>query len=611
MVNDHNLNQNKSESTINQSSQIELDENLKTEPVKEFNQKIQLSSLIKNLTKKIDHPKKETVSSNSKDLEDQEKSKRIYDRPFRPKIDITNVDIYDFEPIKKNYSKNRLVFNLNYLEKETEFRFSDQWANWIERDISCANSPLAQLFKEQRMAVNPLIHQAYAMKSGKNVQASEEVQKEVYSPLRNLNQIEEELKECRDEEFAKMNRLDQDMIRNKGLNLKPLFENQFMKQQSSKEEHLSDHELDEDQVIKKNQLKISEITALDYLRRIKNKEIDVQNVKLKEVIDKKIDNKDNVTFKREKLEYDSKGFKNYKNQVFNFYALNNPDRALFLESEIIFNNLGIVAVNKPYGLICPGDKEISFGDKNKKPVELISFLRDFAYLVAMQDKKDGKENTFEDLNNPILYPIYKLDRNCTGVYILAKNKETTKIVHKLFKERQVKLFYDAITKNVPKLDKASIDIPIEQDHKDTKYGRMLLRPDVQGDYKVLVKASKRADKAITNYKVLKTHKNAAYLELNPLTSVKHQLRVHLGIGLRTPILGDHLYDNAHKIDYQKLPLDMLLNLNVRPTKTMHLPMHLHCKLIILNQFGRNGKDIFLKADLPNFFKENLKSLKLN
>lgn len=454
------------------------------EPTEAFNKNVKLASL--------------AFSSEKADPSEPDASrrpKRVRTRPFRPKVDISKVDIYDFKAIKEDYSKHNAGIKTNYRHSSpTEFRLTNQWAAWIERDSLLYVSPLAKLVRERRMMRSPWLAIEYenfdaekdagkhlTSNSGKDASKEAEEGEELsYSPLKSFESLKEELKGIEQEEsqlrFHAMNE-DELSDESDGMNLKPIFEQDIL--QKRKEQRLAKQkeELDEEDVEEQPTQKktpVSEMTALEYLRKIKSKEVEPKYESLKKLISKKKETeKDSVTLKVEKPEFDSKGFKNYKHQTLNLYALSDADRALFLEGEIIFNNLGIVVVNKPYGVTCPGDHDRYVTEQNKKPVKLSSFMKEFAQLVAIQDRGRDEENTFDDLSNPVLYPIYKLDRNCTGVYILAKNKETTKRIYELFKERKVNLFYDVITKNVPTTEKASIDIPIDLDRRDP-YGRMRL-----------------------------------------------------------------------------------------------------------------------------------------
>lgn len=101
-----------------------------------------------------------------------------------------------------------------------------------------------------------------------------------------------------------------------------------------------------------------------------------------------------------------------------------------------------------------------------------------------------------------------------------------------------------------------------------------------------------------------------FLKVFPETGIRHQIRVHLGFGLRCPILGDHKYSYVDLLAPQKLPSDILLALRVRQSKVRHVPMHLHAYVYMIPQAGTDGKNIFIKAPLPFHFRMNMSKLKL-
>src|SRR4051812_6915158 len=113
-----------------------------------------------------------------------------------------------------------------------------------------------------------------------------------------------------------------------------------------------------------------------------------------------------------------------------------------------------------------------------------------------------------------------------------------------------------------------------------------------------MKPSRNGKRAVTKYKVLCQRGNAALLEVEPETGLRHQIRVHLGFGLRCPILGDHKYSHLDKMMPQKLPADMLLSLNIRQAKVRTVPMHLHARHIMIPEMGADGKNIFVHCPLP-------------
>ncbi|MFC2317597.1 MAG: RluA family pseudouridine synthase [Candidatus Saccharibacteria bacterium] len=135
--------------------------------------------------------------------------------------------------------------------------------------------------------------------------------------------------------------------------------------------------------------------------------------------------------------------------------------------------------------------------------------------------------------------VHRLDRDTSGVIIGAKNNETANLLKKQFAKRLTKKTYIAITTSIPKLEKARIDLPIARNPK---------KP-------ATFKVSSNGKVAITDYKVLKTNKNYALIELMPKTGRTHQLRVHLNY-INCPILGDKVY-GAKKADRMYLHAEKL------------------------------------------------------
>lgn len=135
--------------------------------------------------------------------------------------------------------------------------------------------------------------------------------------------------------------------------------------------------------------------------------------------------------------------------------------------------------------------------------------------------------------------VHRLDRDTSGVIIGARNNETANLLKKQFAKRLTKKTYIAITTSIPKLEKARIDLPIARNPK---------KP-------ATFKVSSNGKVAITDYKVLKTNKNYALIELTPKTGRTHQLRVHLNY-INCPILGDKVY-GAKKADRMYLHAEKL------------------------------------------------------
>ncbi|KAL3857482.1 hypothetical protein ACJMK2_012150 [Sinanodonta woodiana] len=285
---------------------------------------------------------------------------------------------------------------------------------------------------------------------------------------------------------------------------------------------------------------------------------------------------------------DSKGFRILKGQVRDLNNMPSSEVLELLYRSIIYNENDIVAINKPYGLPSHGGPgvQISVGQ----------------LLPSLAEKLDRKLET--------LHLIHRLDKEATGVMLLARTPEMAWRINGAFRHREVIKKYWAITKNVPKPSEGIINIPMAEGTVQGKT-RMVLRPDY-GDQRELLKMKKNYQpkyEAVTRYRVRDDHGSAALVECMPETGIKHQIRVHLAFGLNTPILGDHKYSHFDKLAPQKLPPDILHRLKVQQSKVRYVPMHLHALSVMIPEF-LGGKNFYVSATLPMHFVRNLSSLKL-
>ncbi len=130
-----------------------------------------------------------------------------------------------------------------------------------------------------------------------------------------------------------------------------------------------------------------------------------------------------------------------------------------------------------------------------------------------------------DLSIPRAGLVHRLDRETSGVMVVAKTPEFQAEMVSLFANREVHKTYHSIACGEVPDDKGTIDVPI---------GR------VAGGK---IKASEVGREAITDYKVLERKNGFTYIELYPRTGRTNQLRVHLN-WLGYPVLGDWLYKGA-------------------------------------------------------------------
>ncbi|MBI4335170.1 MAG: RluA family pseudouridine synthase [Candidatus Omnitrophica bacterium] len=121
--------------------------------------------------------------------------------------------------------------------------------------------------------------------------------------------------------------------------------------------------------------------------------------------------------------------------------------------------------------------------------------------------------------------VHRLDKDTTGLMVVAKDDQTHRLLAGQFKERTIKKRYIAFVKGAVELDTGLIEAPIGR-HPSQRQ-------------KLAVRFSESRD-ALTEYKVVKRFSDCTMLELTPKTGRMHQLRVHLAY-IGHPILGDAVY----------------------------------------------------------------------
>lgn len=143
-----------------------------------------------------------------------------------------------------------------------------------------------------------------------------------------------------------------------------------------------------------------------------------------------------------------------------------------------------------------------------------------AGLLSMAKGEYCPEKTLADYG----LIVHRLDRDTSGVMILAKNTEVQKFLKKQFQDRKTHKTYYAVIDGRPKLDAARIDLPIARDLKRPT----TFRVDAGGK------------ESETFYKVILTDDEHSLVELKPTSGRTHQLRVHMKY-LGHPIMGDVVY----------------------------------------------------------------------
>ena len=222
----------------------------------------------------------------------------------------------------------------------------------------------------------------------------------------------------------------------------------------------------------------------------------------------------------------------------------NPTNQIIKANEdlIIDDNENFIVLNKNSGISVQG------GTKSKKN------------LIDIFSKSEIFKNT-----KP--YSVHRLDKDTSGVFIMAKNRETAQLLTSLFRLRKVHKTYLAVCHG-----------EIEEDSGE--WNDDLIRYD---------NGKKIIEKAKTIFKVIDKNSNSSLVEMKPITGRKHQLRKQL-FNIGHSIYGDKKYNSSFF------------------TKGINKDLMLHSYQI---RFMINEKKYTYRALLPDYFKKLLKTKRLN
>ena len=235
---------------------------------------------------------------------------------------------------------------------------------------------------------------------------------------------------------------------------------------------------------------------------------------------------------------------NFKEKIETKKIKFNPSNEIIRENEnlIIDNNSNFVVLNKSAGISVQG------GTKSKK--NLVDIF--------------SKSKIFEG-SKP--YSVHRLDKDTSGVFLIAKNRETAQLLTSLFRLRKVHKTYLAICNG-------------ELEKNSGEWNNDLIRYD---------NGKRIIEKAKTFFKVIDKNTNSSLVEMKPITGRKHQLRKQL-YNIGHSVYGDQKYQSE------------------KNNKGINKNLMLHSYEI---KFKIDNKKYTYKALLPDYFKKLLKTKRLN
>lgn len=222
-----------------------------------------------------------------------------------------------------------------------------------------------------------------------------------------------------------------------------------------------------------------------------------------------------------------------------------------LKTRIILNTEHFLALDKPFGLASQGGTGIK---------DALSF-----YL-----------NVLCPANPESLRIVHRLDRDTTGVLVLAKSLSASQILSQCIAQRQFNKYYLALLVGEVDQDYGTIDLPLG---KLTGYFKEKMSPHAS-----------TVTTAVTHYYVIAKRGGLTLICFKPITGRTHQLRVHSTEGLGHSILGDGKYGGRHAY------LDGVVD-----------RMHLHAWTAAFDMDDTNYE---VTAPLPAHFKNTLQQFNL-
>lgn len=179
--------------------------------------------------------------------------------------------------------------------------------------------------------------------------------------------------------------------------------------------------------------------------------------------------------------------------------------------------------------------------------------------------------------------VHRLDRETTGVLLVAADAGTARTLSTAFEQGRVHKEYVAVVRGAMPGDEGTIDLPLG----DGDRSRVFVRREIKLD----------GERALTRWRVEQRVDGATILRLFPETGRRHQLRVHLAAAGH-PILGDILYGRADA-DY----LDLVRGIrDARRDEGGPVRHLLHCARLVFPDPGGPG-NVTVESRLPSDFRE--------
>ena len=203
-----------------------------------------------------------------------------------------------------------------------------------------------------------------------------------------------------------------------------------------------------------------------------------------------------------------------------------------------------------------------------------------AGVPVQVDVRSSEHTVLEDVRKeyPEAMLVHRLDKDTSGLLIVAKNSVSYEYFKQLFKERKVKKIYIALVGGVVSKNEGTISLAIARSKKD--FRKRVASPR-------MVKGARVAE---THFKILQRYHEYTLLEVSPKTGRTHQIRSHLA-SIGYPVACDTLYGGKNYTCPKGLGRQFL---------------HASGLEFVAN----DGKRVRLELELPSDLKHALETLKM-
>jgi 23S rRNA pseudouridine1911/1915/1917 synthase len=220
--------------------------------------------------------------------------------------------------------------------------------------------------------------------------------------------------------------------------------------------------------------------------------------------------------------------------------------------EILFNDGELIVFNKPDG------------------------------LLSIRDPRHPHERTALDAASELLkgakvFPVHRLDKETSGVLIVARTPAAQRKMSGIMRERKVRKIYLALVKGEVKKNN-KIDLPILR----TPSGK--------------VRIDKTGKPSLTVYRIRRRFPGYTLLEVEPKTGRTHQIRVHLA-RVGHPVVNDRVYGNRRTLRIERE--------GEEPFTSKRIMLH---SSDVLFTYWKSGDSLHLRAPLPPSFEQVLEKL---